>query len=59
MRIIMFVCAVLLLLSSALLAGPNVGQPAPNFSLPDTGYTYHSLSDYQYDVVLLMHGQTS
>jgi hypothetical protein len=47
-----------MLFAAALLAGPNVGDPAPNFTLPDTGYVYHSLTDYMYHVILLNHGQT-
>ncbi len=59
MKLLTFVFITLLLLCVALIAGPNVGDPAPNFTLPDTTYTYHNLTDYQYKVVLLNFGQTT
>jgi len=34
-------------------AGPNVGDPAPNFTLPDTALVNHSLSDFTGRVVVL------
>ncbi len=34
-------------------AWPGPGTPAPDFTLPDTAYTNHSLSDYRGSVVLL------
>lgn len=45
--------SVLLLLAIPVFAGPNVGDPAPDFTLPDTTYVYHSLSDYKGNVVFL------
>lgn len=34
--------------------GPQVGDPAPDFTLTDTQGVEHTLSDYQGKVVLLM-----
>jgi peroxiredoxin len=34
-----------------LFAGPNVGDPAPNFTLPDTALVNHQLSEYRGKVV--------
>jgi hypothetical protein len=59
MRYLLLVIVFTLLLAVLLIAGPNIGDPAPNFTLPDTTYTYHSLSDYQYNVVLVNHGQST
>ncbi|TES94053.1 MAG: redoxin domain-containing protein [Candidatus Cloacimonadota bacterium] len=55
-----FLCAVVLLFTFAIpvAAGPNIGDPAPDFTLPDTTYTYHTLSDYQGNVVFLNFGQS-
>jgi len=36
-----------------IMAGPNPGSPAPNFTLPDSAGTNHSLTDYLGKVVLL------
>ena len=33
--------------------GPDIGQPAPDFSEPDTGGVSHSLSDFSGQVVVL------
>jgi hypothetical protein len=52
------VCLFFLLLCAPLLAGPGIGQPAPDFTCPDTGYVYHTLTDYQYNVVWLNFGQS-
>jgi hypothetical protein len=54
----MYVGIFFMLCAVALMAGPNLGDPAPDFTLPDTCYVNHSLSDYLYDVILLNHGQT-
>jgi hypothetical protein len=35
------------------LAGPQVGDPAPNFTLPDTAWVNHQLADYRGQVVML------
>ena len=49
--------SVVLLTSLALVAPMqarlNVGDPAPDFSLPDVNGEYHSLSDYEGQVVLI------
>ncbi len=34
-------------------AGPDVGEPAPNFTLPDTASVNHSLSDFTGKVIVL------
>ncbi len=39
--------ALLLLAPVLLLAGPNPGDPAPDFYIPDTAGNYHYLSSYQ------------
>lgn len=38
---------------TSIFLGPEPGEPAPNFTLPDTSYTNHSLSDFKGKVVLL------
>lgn len=43
----------LLISSAASLAGPGIGDPAPNFCEPDTTGVSHCLSHYQGDVILL------
>lgn len=40
-----------------LMAGPGPGEPAPNFTLPDTAGVNHSLTDYQGKVVQLFFWQ--
>ena len=45
--------SVLLLFTIPVFAGPNIGDPCPDFTLPDTTYTYHRLSDYKGNVVFL------
>ena len=44
----------LALLPAIALAGPNVGQAAPNFSLPDTAYVNRQLTDFRGQVVFIM-----
>ena len=34
-------------------AGPQIGDLAPNFTLPDTAYVNHQLVDYRGQVVML------
>ncbi len=58
MRFCLYTGIFMLFSAVTLMGGPGIGEPAPNFTLPDTGYVYHSLSDYQYDVVLVNHGQS-
>ena len=48
----------ILLLTAPLLAGPNIGDPCPNFTAPDTGYVSHSLTDYQGNVIYLNLGES-
>ncbi|MFO7639128.1 MAG: redoxin domain-containing protein [bacterium] len=45
--------AAVALLPASALALLQVGQQAPDFSLPDTAGVYHSLSEYSGKVVLL------
>ncbi len=47
------VLAVLLLCPAALVAGPQVGQPAPDFEATDTAGNTHSLNDYADRIVVL------
>lgn len=50
----------LLLASPALVqAGPPVGSPAPNFTIPDTAGVNHSLSEYRGKVVQLFFWQST
>lgn len=55
-RMLMTLAVVILLASPALAApdGPQVGDPAPDFTLEDTSETEHMLSAYQDQVLLLM-----
>jgi peroxiredoxin len=43
----------LVLLAGLALAWPQPGEPAPNFSVPDTAGVYHSLASYRGSVVQL------
>jgi len=49
----------LVLVPGALIAGPNPGDTAPNFTLPDTAGVNHSLTDYQGKVVQLFFWQST
>ncbi|RKX69104.1 hypothetical protein DRP53_09195 [candidate division WOR-3 bacterium] len=42
-----------------LMAGPGVGEPAPDFTEPDTAFQPHSLSDFRYKTVMLHFWHTS
>jgi peroxiredoxin len=53
MRNLCLVFGVLALSAGAALAGVEVGQPAPNFSLPDTNGQTHQLSQYKGKWVVL------
>jgi hypothetical protein len=57
-----FLAAVLLALVAVpaiLLAGPNPGDLAPDFTIPDTAGVNHSLSDYRGKVVQLFFWQST
>jgi|GEM_PF-4768699 len=58
MKLFLLVISLFLLLCLPIFAGPNVGDPCPNFTLPDTLYNYHSLTDYQGDVIFLTLGES-
>lgn len=58
MKLLMCVCICILLFAALLMAGPNIGDPCPDFSEYDTTYTYHSLSQYQGNVVFLNLGES-
>lgn len=45
--------SLLVLAPAAALAGPQVGDPAPDFSLPDTAWVMQQFSQYRGQVVLL------
>ncbi len=40
-------------------SAPNIGDPAPSFSIPDTNLVYHSLSDFNGRIVVLNLWQSS
>ena len=58
MKILLLVISLFLLIFIPVFAGPNVGDPCPNFTLPDTTYTNHSLTDYQGMVVYMELGES-
>ena len=49
----------LLLVPAILSAWPQPGTQAPDFTIPDTAYVNHSLSDYRGQVVQLMFWQST
>lgn len=53
MRKYLLVLAVLVAVPAVLMAAPGVGDPAPDFTLPDSASVNHSLSDYAGKVVVL------
>jgi len=59
MRSKMLALSVLALAPTLLMAWPQPGTPAPNFTLPDTAYVNHSLSDYRGSVVQLFFWQST
>jgi hypothetical protein len=59
MRSKMLALSVLTLAPALLMAWPQVGTPAPDFTLPDTAYVNHSLSDYRGSVVQLFFWQST
>jgi len=53
-RVLLAALAVLALTPALLMAYPAVGTHAPNFTIPDTAWVNHSLTDYQGKVVMLL-----
>lgn len=51
--LILAACALAVCAPAALAAGPQVGQPAPDFRLPDQAGKMHRLSDYRGRTVVL------
>lgn len=52
-KIVLPLLLLLALPPSVVLAGPQPGDPAPNFSLPDTTWTLRQLTEFRGRVVLL------
>ena len=52
-KAVLTVVGLLALIPVLALAGPNVGDQAPDFSVPDTTGTMHSLSEFHGKVVQL------
>jgi hypothetical protein len=52
-------CALAVIPSALIATPPGAGDPAPNFTLPDTAYVNHSLSDYRGKVVQLFFWQST
>jgi hypothetical protein len=52
-KLLAMMLLVLLAIPATLVAGPNPGDPAPNFSLPDTAGISHALLSYRGHVVHL------
>jgi peroxiredoxin len=50
---------VVLAVPAILMAAPGVGDPAPDFTLPDTAGVNHSLTDYTGKVVQLFFWQST
>jgi peroxiredoxin len=50
---------VVLAVPAILMAAPGVGDPAPNFTLPDTAGVDHQLTDYAGKVVQLFFWQST
>jgi peroxiredoxin len=49
----LFTAAAILAMSAAVMAAPQIGEPAPDFSVVDTQGQVHSLSDYAGKTVIL------
>jgi hypothetical protein len=58
MRKLLLALVALAAVPAMMMAGPGVGEPAPDFSLPDSANVYHSLSDYAGKVVVLLFWQS-
>ena len=59
MRKAVIALAVLAFVPALLIAGPNPGDPAPNFTLPDSTGANHQLVDYAGKVVMLNFWQST
>ena len=59
MRKTLFALAVLAAIPAMVMAWPQPGEEAPNFSLPDTAGVYQQLSVYTGKVVLLFFWQST
>jgi hypothetical protein len=59
MRKLLLAMVVLAAIPAMMMAYPAVGDPAPNFTLPDTAGVNHSLFDYQGKVVSLFFWQST
>ena len=59
MRSKMLALSLLALVPAVLMAWPQPGTQAPDFTLPDTAYENHSLSDYRGSVVQLFFWQST
>ena len=58
-RLFLAALAVLALAPALLMAWPHAGDPAPDFTIPDTAYVNHSLSEYRGKVVQLLVWQST
>jgi hypothetical protein len=58
MRKLLLALVVLAAIPAMVMAWPHPGDPAPNFTLPDTAHVMHSLSEYQGKVVQLFFWET-
>jgi peroxiredoxin len=59
MRKAVLALAAVALLPALLMAYPHAGDPAPNFTLPDTAGVSHQLTDYTGKVVQLFFWQST
>jgi hypothetical protein len=59
MRKYLLVLAILAAIPAMVMAWPQPGTLAPNFTLPDTASVNHSLYDYQGQVVQLFFWQST
>jgi len=56
---LLFALVALAALPAMMMAGPGVGQPAPDFTLPDSAGVNHSLYDYAGKVVPIIFWQST
>jgi len=59
MRKLLLALVVLAAVPALMMAYPAVGDPAPNFTLPDTAGVNHSLTDYAGKVAQLFFWQST